>query len=274
MEEIRKALTIAGSDASGEAGLEADLKTFEELGVYGMTAITVVVTPNPDNNWSHDIYALPLAVIEEQLKTICKGVGCDAVKTGMLGSGELVELVARTIVGYKLRNVVVDPVLVCKGIDAIMVPEAAGVIKEKLVPLADVVTPNSFEAAYLADMERVETEEEAREAARRIHALGAKNVIIKSGSRGAGDTYTDLLFDGRDFCAFREPKIRDAYNMGAGCTFSSAIAAGLAKGMSIGEATGAAKEYITTAIKESFRLNEYIGALKHWSGRRQDIRTS
>ena len=183
MRKISKALTIAGPDVSGEAGINADLRTFEEFGVYGMSVLTVVVACDPDNNWSHDIYPLPLDLIEKQLTTVCKGVGVDAVKTGMLGSAELVEPVVETIKKYRLPNVVVDPVLVCKGIDEIMVPTAARVIKEKLVPIADVVTPNSFEAAYLADMDRVETVEEVEKAARRIHALGARHVIIKSGTR-------------------------------------------------------------------------------------------
>ena len=116
MRKISKALTIAGPDVSGEAGINADLRTFEEFGVYGMSVLTVVVACDPDNNWSHDIYPLPLDLIEKQLTTVCKGVGVDAVKTGMLGSAELVEPVVETIKKYRLPNVVVDPVLVCKGI--------------------------------------------------------------------------------------------------------------------------------------------------------------
>ncbi len=264
MKQIRKVLTIAGLDVSGEAGLNADLRTFEEFGVYGMSVMTVVVACDPDNNWSHDIYPLPLELIEKQLKTVCKGVGVDALKTGMLGSAELVELVVETIEKYRLKNVVIDPVLVCKGIDEIMVPDAARVIKEKLVPLADVVTPNSFEAAYLADMNVVETLEDAEEAARRIHALGAKNVIIKSGSRSDTDEYVDVLFDGRNFIHLSTERLDDVYNMGAGCTFSAAIASGLASGDSVSSAMNRAKSYVTTAIEGSFKLNAYVGAMRHW----------
>ena len=264
MKKICKALTIAGLDVSGEAGLNADLRTFEEFGVYGMSVLTVVVACDPDNNWSHDIYPLPLELIEKQLTTVCKGVGVDAVKTGMLGSAELVELVVETIKKYRLPNVVVDPVLVCKGIDEIMVPTAARAIKEKLIPLADVVTPNSFEAAYLADMDRVETREDVEEAARRIHALGAKNVIVKSGTRASTDEYIDVLFDGKTFIHHSTERLDGVYNMGAGCTFSAAIAADLAKGQTVRASMARAKSYVTAAIEGSFRLNDHVGAMRHW----------
>ena len=147
-----KAMTIAGSDTSGGAGMEADLKTFQELGVYGMTALTCIVAQNPNADWAHEIYPIEESVIEKQLATILQGIGCDAMKTGMLGSAELVELIARTIDKYELKNVVIDPVMVCKGIDTIMVPEAAAATKELLVKRALVMTPNLLEAAYLADM--------------------------------------------------------------------------------------------------------------------------
>ena len=180
MTKVNKVLTVAGLDVSGEAGMNADLRTFEEFDVYGMLAITVIVACNPNNNWSHDIYPISLEIIEKQLTTVFQGVGVDAIKTGMLGSAELVELIADKIKKFSLKNIVIDPVLVCKGIDEIMIPDAAIAIKEKLLPLADVVTPNSFEAAYLADMKKVDTIDEAEEAAKKIHLLGAKNVVIKN----------------------------------------------------------------------------------------------
>ena len=182
MNMLHKAMTIAGSDASGGAGMEADLKTFQELDVYGMTALTVIVAQNPHKDWDHEIFPIGLDVVEKQIETIVAGIGIDAMKTGMLGSAELVELVARTIDRFKLRNVVIDPVMVCKGVDVIMVPEAAAAIKTVLMQRADVVTPNTIEAAYLADMEKVETLDEIKEAAGRIKELGAGYVVIKSGS--------------------------------------------------------------------------------------------
>ena len=182
MNMLHKAMTIAGSDASGGAGMEADLKTFQELDVYGMTALTVIVAQNPHKDWDHEIFPIGLDVVEKQIETIVAGIGIDAMKTGMLGSAELVELVARTIDRFKLRNVVIDPVMVCKGVDVIMVPEAAAAIKTVLMQRADVVTPNTIEAAYLADMEKVETLDEIKEAAGRIKELGAGYVVIKKTS--------------------------------------------------------------------------------------------
>ena len=268
MNKMYKAMTIAGSDTSGGAGMEADLKTMEELGVYGMVALTCIVAQNPANNWSHDISGIELPVIENQLRTILDGIGVDAMKTGMLGSAALVELVAHTIDKYHLKNVVIDPVMVCKGVDAIMVPEAAKAIKELLVQKSDVITPNLLEAAYLADMEKVSNLEEMKEAATKLHDKGAKYVIIKAGERFAGNEAIDLLFDGKDFKVNRTPKIPGAFNNGAGCTFSAGITAGLAKGLSIQEAFDETKVFITAALQNSFRINQWAGALMHCAHRK------
>ena len=235
---LHKAMTIAGSDTSGGAGMEADLKTFTAMGVYGMTALTVIVAQNP-LNWDHEMYPIGMDVIEKQIKTIVEGIGIDAMKTGMLGSAELVQLVADTIDKYSLKNVVIDPVMVCKGIDAIMVPEAAKAIKEVLVSRADVITPNTLEAAYIAGMDKVETLDEIKEAAARIQEMGAGYVVNT------------------------ENKIPGCFNHGAGCTFSAAITAGLAKGLSVKDALAEAKEFITVALKNSFRLNQFSGATDH-----------
>ena len=258
-----KAMTIAGSDTSGGAGMEADLKTMEEMGVYGMVALTCIVAQNPANDWSHDISGIDLPVIKAQLSTILDGIGVDAMKTGMLGSAELVHLVAETIDKYKLKNVVIDPVMVCKGIDAIMVPEAAQAIKDVLVERAEVITPNLLEAAYLSGMDRVSNLDEMKEAATRLHQMGAKYIIIKAGNRLPGDTAVDLLYAGKEFIISRTPKIQDAFNNGAGCTFSACITANLAKGLSIQDAMTKTKEYMHPALEKSFRINQWAGALRH-----------
>lgn len=263
MNMLHKAMTIAGSDASGGAGMEADLKTFQELDVYGMTALTVIVAQNPHKDWDHEIFPIGLDVVEKQIETIVAGIGIDAMKTGMLGSSELVELVARTIDHFKLRNVVIDPVMVCKGVDVIMVPEAAAAIKTVLMQRADVVTPNTIEAAYLADMEKVETLDEIKEAAGRIKELGAGYVVIKSGSRNDSREAVDVLYDGREFTIASAPKIEPCYNHGAGCTYSAAITAGLANGLSVREAVELAKKFVAAALRGSFKLNEYSGATNH-----------
>lgn len=260
---LRKAMTIAGSDTSGGAGMAADLKTFEELNVYGMTALTVIVAQNPHNNWDHEIYPIDIKIVEKQLETILAGIGIDAMKTGMLGSAELVELVARTIDRFQLRNVVIDPVMVCKGIDTIMVPDAAAAIKELLIKRADVITPNTLEAAYLADMPQVKSLEEIKEAAGKIKELGAKYVVIKGGERMENDEAIDVIYDGKEYTEMAVKKIYPSYNHGAGCTYSAAITAGLANGMTVPEAVQQAKSFITAALQHSFVLNKFSGCTNH-----------
>ncbi len=263
MSALKKAMTIAGSDTSGGAGMEADLKTFEELGVYGMTALTVIVAQNPHNNWDHEIFPIELGVIEKQLETILAGIGIDAMKTGMLGSADLVELVAKTIDRFQLKNVVIDPVMVCKGIDTIMVPDAAAAIKQMLLQRADVITPNTLEAAYLADMESVKTIDDIKEAAGRLKELGAKYVVIKGGERMENDEAVDILYDGKEFVEMSVKKIYPSYNHGAGCTYSAAITAGLANGLTVPEAVHQAKAFITEALRHSFVLNKFSGCTNH-----------
>ena len=267
MKTMYKAMTIAGSDTSGGAGMEADLKTFQEMGIYGMTALTCIVAQNPHQEWAHEIYPITLDVIEKQIHTICDGIGVDAMKTGMLGSADLVELVADTIDKYHLKNVVIDPVMVCKGIETIMVPEAAAAIKKVLVKRADVITPNTIEAAYLADMSHIGTLDEMKEAAGRIKELGAKYVIMKAGERFPGDEAVDIIYDGKEFYVNKHPKLTGCFNQGAGCTFSAGITAGLAKGLSVQEALSVTEKFIAAALKDSFRLNKYSGATKHCAWR-------
>lgn len=267
MNTMYKAMTIAGSDTSGGAGMEADLKTFQEMGIYGMTALTCIVAQNPHKEWAHEIYPIDLKVIEKQLETICSGIGIDAMKTGMLGSADLVELVAATIDKYHLPNVVIDPVMVCKGIETIMVPEAAAAIKKVLVQRARVITPNIIEAAYLADMPKIETMADMKEAAGKIQTLGAQYVIMKAGERFPGTDAIDIIYDGKNFTVCKHPKITNAFNQGAGCTFSAGITAGLAKGLTIPQAVTATEKFIASALKQSFRLNKYTGATKHCAWR-------
>lgn len=245
---MNKALTIAGSDTSGGAGMEADIKTMEELGVYGMPALTCIVTMHP-TTWEHSVFPLPLDLVEKQLVTAIEGVGINAMKTGMLGSAELVELVAATIDKYNLQNVVIDPVMVCKGCDLILVPDAAESIKKLLMPRCDIITPNTVEAAYLADMPEVTTVEQIKEAAEKIVAAGAKSVVIKGGERLSDNSAIDIFYDGKEFTEMAVPKIYPSYNHGAGCTFSAAITAGLANGLSMKEAVLQAKKFVTAALK-------------------------
>lgn len=259
---LNKALTIAGSDTSGGAGMEADLKTMEELGVFGMTALTCIVTMHPVT-WEHSVFPLPIDLVEKQLVTAIEGVGINAMKTGMLGSAALVELVAASIDKYALPNVVIDPVMVCKGCDLILVPDAAQAIKKLLMPRCDIITPNTVEAAYLADMPEVKTAAQIHEAAERILAAGAKNVVIKGGERLADNAAIDVFYDGKEFLEMAVPKIYPSYNHGAGCTFSAAITAGLANGMNMQETVQQAKAFVTAALKHGFAINNIVGCTSH-----------
>lgn len=256
-----KTLTIAGSDTSGGAGLQADLKTFEDMGVYGMSALTVMVAQNPNNNWSHDIYPVSLEAIEAQIDTVLGGIGVDALKTGMLPTAEIIALVARKLRQYGAKNIVIDPVMVCKGTDAVVNPGAADALRKELIPLADVATPNVYEAAELSGVRPLATVEAMKEAVKAIHALGAKSVFLKGGAKLGGDRAIDVFYDGSGFEVFDAPLLQTDFTHGAGCTTAAAVAAGLAKGLAPFEAVKQAREFVLAAIKRGFRLNQYVGTL-------------
>ncbi|OYD08363.1 pyridoxine/pyridoxal/pyridoxamine kinase [Paludifilum halophilum] len=264
-----KALTIAGSDSSGGAGIQADLKTFQELGIYGMTAQTTIVAMDPRDRWFHRVFPVDPDTVKAQLETIVEGVGVDAVKTGMLGSPELIELAAQMIREHRLQNVVIDPVMVCKGADEELHPENTASLREVLVPEATVVTPNLFEAAKLSRMSPITTLDEMKEAAVAIHRLGAKYVLVKGGSQVEHEQAVDLLYDGETFTALESEKIDTPYTHGAGCTYSAAVTAELAKGKTVRDAVETAKSFITEAIRHSFRLNEYVGPINPAAYRRK-----
>lgn len=264
---MKKVLTIAGSDTSGGAGIQADLKTFQELGVYGMTALTTIVTMDPKNNWNHNVFPIAIETLETQIETVLS-TGIDAMKTGMLGSVEIIELAAKVIDENKLDRVVIDPVLVCKGEDEVLHPETAEALRTILVPRATVVTPNLFEAWQLAQTGPIKTVDDMKEAAVKIHELGAKYVLIKGGSKLQHEKAVDLLYDGKEFKLFESERINTTFTHGAGCTYSSAITAELAKGKTVVEAVEVAKDFITAAISHGFKLNEYVGPTMHGAYRR------
>jgi pyridoxine kinase len=203
-----KIATIAGSDASGGAGLEADLKTFEEYGLYGMAAVTLIATMDPDNNWGHKVFPLEEGALRAQLETVFKGVGVAAAKTGMLGTFYAVDLAREYLESHNVKNYVLDPVMVCKGAGEALNPELNAALEKNLLPLAEVATPNLFEAEQLSGLKEITGLEQMKEAARIIHGKGARNVFIKGGAKlkeaveSGKPKAIDLLYDGKDFSVF------------------------------------------------------------------------
>lgn len=259
---LKKTLTLAGSDTSGGSGIQADLKTFQEHGTYGMTALTCIVTMDPNSGWKHNVFPVDTHVVEAQLECAFS-VGLDAMKTGMLGSVEIVELGAKYIEQYKLNNVVIDPVMVCKGEDEVLLPETVDAARDLLVPKALIVTPNLFEAGQLSKLGSLKTIDDMKLAAKRIYELGAKNVVIKGGRALSHPKAVDLFYDGQAYVQFETDKLTTTYNHGAGCTFAAAITANLANGLTVYDAVYDAKKFVTAAIQHGWRLNEYVGPVMH-----------
>lgn len=262
-EQPKVTLTIAGNDASGGAGIGADLKTFAEFGTYGIAALTVIATMDPENNWSHGVTPIDAQVVKDQLVTATAGPGIDAFKTGMLPNVAVIETIANHIKEHNLRNLVVDPVMVCKGEDEVLNPENAEALRDILTPLATVATPNLFEAGQLSELGTLRTLEDMKEAAKRIHQKGAQTVVVKGGKALDGDKAVDLFYDGNEFTVLESDKIEGATNHGAGCTFAAAITSGLAKGLSPKEAVVKAKDFVTEAIQAGFEYNQFVGPVFH-----------
>lgn len=260
MANLKKVVTIAGSDTSGGAGIQADLKTFQERGVFGMNVLTVIISM--DSSWNHKVFPIDLNIIEEQAKTVFKEIGVDAVKTGMLPTVEIIKYVGSLLKENTSPVTVIDPVMVCKGVDALF-PENTVAMQEFLMPYADVVTPNLFEAAQLANMSVLASIEDVKEAARKIYDLGAKNVVIKGGKSLSENSAIDILYSGKGFEIFESEKIDTPNTHGAGCSFAASITAELAKGASVSEAVAVTKKCMTEALRESFRLNQHVGPLYH-----------
>ncbi|MGL5043213.1 MAG: bifunctional hydroxymethylpyrimidine kinase/phosphomethylpyrimidine kinase [Culicoidibacterales bacterium] len=257
---IKRALTIAGSDASGGAGIQADLKTFHNYGTYGMSALTVLVAMDYHNNWGHQVFPVALETIQAQITTTLVGLTPDALKTGMLPTVEIIELVQQQLTAFAANiPVVIDPVMACKG-TAPLFPENTVAIRNLLLPLATVVTPNLFEAAQLADMETITTLEQAKKAAMIIHQLGSEFVVIKAVPYD-DELIAEVVFNGSGFACFTHPKLDTTFNHGAGCTFSASITAQLAKGKPALQAIADASAYVFNAIANSEPLNQYTGAI-------------
>lgn len=251
------ALTIAGSDPSGGAGIQADLKTFHQFGVYGEAVIALLTVQNSVR--MSRVEVLPPDLVLEQLAAVLEDMPPAAAKTGALGSAEVVEAVARAAAGFTFP-LVVDPVMIGKHGHPLLTEAATRIVREQLVPLAALLTPNIPEAEALSGI-AIHSRDDMRRAARRLHEMGARAVLIKGGHQ-PGDA-TDLLSDAAGFREFSAPRLETRHTHGTGCTYSAAIAAGLARGLSLRDAVAKAKQFIHEAIRTSPQLGHGSGPVNH-----------
>ena len=256
---IPRVLTIAGSDSGGGAGIQADLKTFTALGVYGMSAITSITVQNTVGVFG--VMDLPESMVYQQIKVVVEDIGVDAIKTGMLSHAGIVETVAKAIKDFKLERVVVDPVMRAKSGDPLLKSSDEKAIKELLIPLASIITPNIPEAQALTGIE-IEDVQDMEKACRLLYSLGAGSVLLKGGHM-EGDTLVDVFYDGSKFKHLVYERINTKNTHGTGCTLASAIASYLAKGLSLEESVLKAREYVQGAIKHSLNLGKGHGPLNH-----------
>jgi len=264
MGDIPRALTIAGSDCSGGAGIQADLKTFHTFGVYGSSAITAVVAENTVG--VQGVFALPPEFVALQMDSVLGDIGADAVKTGMLVDSGVIQAVAERLRKHGVRNLVVDPVMRAKSGDPLIDPEAASTLVKEIFPLALVVMPNVPEAEALVGSE-LHGEMDFKEAAEAIRRMGPKIVVMKGGHdpSGPSEESVDFAWDGKEWLALRGARSPDRNTHGTGCTFSAAVTALLAKGEAPSGALVQAKAYVTEAIRTAPGLGHGHGPVNHWA---------
>ena len=250
------ALTIAGSDSGGGAGIQADLKTFLALGCHGMSALTALTAQNTVAVTA--IHEVPPEFVIAQVDAVVSDIGVDAAKTGMLSSATIVEAVAKAVEVHGIERLVVDPVFISKHRDHLLAPEAVSALTEHLLPRALVVTPNLYEAEGLVGGGEIASLEDMREAASALHAMGPRYVLIKGGHL-PGDSAVDVLYDGKGFVELKGPRFDTEDTHGTGCALSAAIAARLAHGDDPPTAVRAAKRFVAGAIEHGLRIGKGYG---------------
>ena len=253
------ALTIAGSDSGGGAGLQADLKTFLACKVHGMSAITAVTVQN--SLGVSGFYELPPNAVAEQIEAVATDIGVDAAKTGMLASAPIMEAIASTVRKLGVSPLVVDPVSASQHGDPLLAPDAMNALRSAIIPLATLITPNLNEVRLLVGHE-VREPADMRDAARALHDLGPQWVLVKGGHL-AGDA-VDVLFDGSSFTEFPAPRHATDHTHGSGDTLAAAITSALARGMAIPEAVAFGKKFVTEAVRDSFPLGAGLGPVGHF----------
>jgi len=256
---VPTALTIAGSDSGGGAGIQADLKTFSAFRVFGTSVITALTAQN--SLGVHGVLNVAPEFVARQIDAVLSDIGADAIKIGMLSTAPIIETVAARLRAHGRRPIVLDPVMIAKSGDPLLEPAARTALVAEMLPLAAIVTPNLHEAAALGGMP-VETEADMEDVARRILALGPRAVLVKGGH--LKDAATDILWDGHTLHRFEARRLDSPHTHGTGCTLSAAIAAGLARGRALTDAVAEAKRYVTAAIVGGFQAGRGVGALCHF----------
>jgi len=257
-------LTIAGSDSGGGAGIQADLKTFAALGVYGASAITAITAQNTQGVLR--VFELPPDLVAAQIDAVVTDIGVDVAKTGMLANAAIIEAVVAKVEEHGLRPLVVDPVMVAKSGDRLLREDAVRALRERLLPLASVLTPNLPEAEVLLGRS-IDSWDAVREAARELVALGAQTVVLKGGHAFAGalaGAATDIFYDGHEFREYTAARVDTTSTHGTGCTFASAIAAAMAKGEGARGAVAMAKSYVTKALQSAYPVGHGHGPVHHF----------
>ncbi|MGV6987571.1 bifunctional hydroxymethylpyrimidine kinase/phosphomethylpyrimidine kinase [Testudinibacter sp. P80/BLE/0925] len=264
MSNIAQALTIAGSDSGGGAGIQADLKTFQMRGVFGTSAVTAITAQNTLG--VHAIHPIPVATIQAQIQAVAEDFDISAVKLGMLGTAEIIEAVAESLRRYRFQHLVLDPVMIAKGGAALLQQSAVAALKQHLLPLADILTPNLPEAEALTGIEILGAKS-AEKAARYLQEWGVKTVVIKGGhsQHSQSAVCCDWVFTPSASFTLESPRYRTPHTHGTGCTFSACITAELAKGQSPTIAVKLAKQFITAAITHPLNLGHGHGPTNHWA---------
>ncbi|MFY9189949.1 MAG: bifunctional hydroxymethylpyrimidine kinase/phosphomethylpyrimidine kinase [Lawsonella sp.] len=241
-------LDIAGSESTGGAGCQADLRTFHQLGVYGTCALTCIVAFDPENNWDHRFVPIDAQVLRNQVEASTACWDVDTVKIGMLGTVPVIEATADILKEHNFQHVVVDPVLICKGQEPGAALDIDNALREQILPLATVLTPNMFDTKTLSGMTEINTVDDMAEAAKRISDHGPNAVLVKGGVHLPGDEAVDVLWDGSEVHVYAEPKVEDVLVSGAGDSLAAAVAAELAKGEDLQTAVAHAKDFVTAGI--------------------------
>ncbi len=257
---LKQVLTIAGSDSGGGAGIQADIKAMSANGAYAMSVITSITAQNTQGVTA--VHDLPASIVEAQLDAVFDDFDVAAVKTGMLSSAPLASLVGRTLRHHRVPHLVVDPVMVSKNGRALLQADAVDAVTHEIIPLASVLTPNLPEAERLTGL-AIRSLADARRAAKTLHQLGCRHVLIKGG-HALDRPATDLLYDGRFFTLYRGEWIDTPHTHGTGCTLAAALAAHLARGTPLPEAVDAAKQYVTAAIRHSLAVGRGRGPTNHF----------